>query len=313
MNKPIISIISPVYNAEKYMHRCIDSIIVQTLTDWELILVDDGSSDSSGAICDEYAARDSRIKVIHKDNGGVSAARQTGLEVANGEYIIHADPDDYIEPSMLEELYMKAQEEDADMVICDFYYDKDGKVIYQKQHPSSLKADIVLHDIFEHLHGSCWNKLVRRSCCVKYRARFPEGINYCEDVCFNVQLLKHDIKIAYLPKAYYHYVHYDQSITNHYTLNTLATCKRFVEYLSSALPKDSFMVNIAKEMVKYEAFRHKVLSDSEIKLLYPNIKTYSCDHFYLKPIFALAFNGHQKIAHLLLDLYERITSSLRRS
>lgn len=104
MNKvPKISVIVPVYKAEAYLHRCVDSIIAQTFTDWELLLVDDGSPDRSGDICDEYASKDARIRVFHKENGGVSSARQKGLDEAIGEYTIHADPDDWVEPTMLEE------------------------------------------------------------------------------------------------------------------------------------------------------------------------------------------------------------------
>lgn len=119
---PKVSIIVPVYKAEKYINRCIDSILAQTYTDWELLLVDDGSPDRSGEICDEYAKKDSRIRVFHKENGGVSSARQMGQDKASGEYTIHADPDDWMEPTMLEELYAKAKEDDADMVLCDFYF-----------------------------------------------------------------------------------------------------------------------------------------------------------------------------------------------
>ena len=121
-----VSIIVPVYKAEAYLHHCLDSILAQTFTDWELLLVDDGSPDRSGVICDEYAAKDDRIIVFHKENGGVSSARQKGQDEAQGEYTIHADPDDWVEPTMLEELYKKAKADDADMVICD-YFSNTGK------------------------------------------------------------------------------------------------------------------------------------------------------------------------------------------
>lgn len=120
---PKVSIIIPVYKAESYLHRCIDSILAQTFADWELLLIDDGSPDRSGDICDEYAVKDKRIRVYHKKNGGVSSARQKGLDMARGEYVIHVDPDDWVEPSMLTELFAKAKAENADMVICDFYLD----------------------------------------------------------------------------------------------------------------------------------------------------------------------------------------------
>ena len=113
----MISIIVPVYNAEDTIRNCLDSILAQTLFDFEVILIDDGSPDYCGRICDEYAKKDIRFKVIHKSNEGVSAARQVGIDNAQGEYTIHVDPDDRIEPSMLEELYAKAKETDADIVI----------------------------------------------------------------------------------------------------------------------------------------------------------------------------------------------------
>ena len=107
---PKISIIVPVYKAETYLSRCLDSIINQTFKNFEVLLIDDGSPDCSGEICDKYAAMDTRIRVLHKENGGVSSARQMGLDNAKGEYTIHADPDDWVEPNMLEELYKKAKE-----------------------------------------------------------------------------------------------------------------------------------------------------------------------------------------------------------
>ena len=109
MNTPLVSIIVPIYNAEKYIHECIDSLLAQTYTNIEVILVDDGSIDNCGKICDDYASKDKRVKVIHQKNGGVSVARQTGILHATGEYSIHADPDDWVEPNMIGELVAKAK------------------------------------------------------------------------------------------------------------------------------------------------------------------------------------------------------------
>ena len=218
MSCPKVSIISPVYNAEKYIHKCIDSIIAQTFSDWELILVDDGSPDSSGTICDEYAAKDLRLKVIHKVNGGVSQARQTGLDAATGEYVIHVDPDDWIEPNMLEDLLGKAIADDADMVICDFFWDKAGNSKVIKQTPSALDSDSFLCDLYNGRHGSLCNKLTRRSLFEMYDIKFPKDFNFCEDLIVNTLLLKNKIKIAYVGNAYYHYVQYvnDNSIARKY-------------------------------------------------------------------------------------------------
>ena len=110
---PKISVIVPVYKAEAYLHRCIDSLLAQTFFDFEILLVDDGSPDRSGEICAEYARKDRRVRVFRKNNGGVSSARQCGIDNVVGEYSIHVDPDDWVEPTMLEELYEKAKKEAA--------------------------------------------------------------------------------------------------------------------------------------------------------------------------------------------------------
>lgn len=215
MNNPLISIIVPVYNAEKYLHRCLDSIVAQTFTNWECFLVDDGSKDSSGAICDEYSTRDNRFRVFHKENGGVSSARQFGMErmlESDSKYTIHADPDDWVEPNMLECLYQKAEESGADMVICDFYKNTSKRQFLKKQDPESENPHEVLNALYGGLHGSLWNKLIRSACYKEANIRFPQGLNYCEDFFVNVCLLLRSVsKVAYLPKAFYHYDQYMNS------------------------------------------------------------------------------------------------------
>ncbi len=235
-NQPLVSVIVPVYKAETTIHRCIDSLLAQTLKDFEIILVDDGSPDRCGEICDEYAKKDSRIKVIHQPNSGVSAARQAGIDNASGEYAIHADPDDWVESLELEELYMKAKEDDADMVICDFYENED---IYHKQEPSSLDSKVVLCELFKQLHGSCCNKLIRRTCYSDYGVRFPDNIYFSEDHYVICALLVHGVKVSYLPKAFYHYIQYPQkdTLVRHYDENTYLHDLRLI-YLFSSLLKD---------------------------------------------------------------------------
>ena len=201
---PKISVIVPVYKAEAYLHRCVDSILAQTFQDFEVLLIDDGSPDRSGEMCDEYARKDRRVRVFHKENGGVSSARQCGMDNAQGEYTIHADPDDWVEPDMLEELYRKAKEEDVDMVICDYYTEEKRKTKYIVQKPSALNHETVLCELFQQLHGSCWNKLVRRVCYQEYDIKFPVELSIREDLYVNVCLTARNIKVAYLHKAFYH-------------------------------------------------------------------------------------------------------------
>ena len=202
----LISIIIPVYNTEKYIRKCLDSIIVQTYTNWEAILVNDGSTDSSGAICDEYTNKDTRFKVIHKENGGVSSARQTGLENTTGDYVIHCDPDDWVEPDMLKEMLLCATAQDADMVICDFFEENKEKSVYcsQKLHNPTSAKEVQALIINDELHGSCCNKLIRKS-CIEGIGFFPQNISLCEDELFNIRVLNKDLKVVYLPNAFYHY------------------------------------------------------------------------------------------------------------
>ncbi len=275
---PKISIISPVYNAERYITKCLDSIFAQTFQDWELILVDDGSSDKSGVICDEYAARDSRVIVIHQKNGGVGMARQTGLNAVTGEYAIHVDPDDWVEPTMLQELYTKAIVEAADVVICDYYVDTKKKTSLVKQQPTSLDAKNILKELFQQLHGSCWNKLVKRACYNKVKARFFQGINYCEDLLFWIQIYSHlNVKTAYLNRAFYHYYadQSHQSITANYSRSFLrmnyTVIEKMEEIIPDSIPFKRELINLKKLNVKYEAFEHPILTSKEYHSIYPEL------------------------------------------
>ena len=165
----MVSIIVTVYNAEQFLHRCIESIRFQSFEDIEIILVDDGSSDNSGTICDEYASKDSRIKVIHQPNQGVSVARQTGLDNATGDYVIHVDADDWIEPTAIEDLYKTAIQHQADMVISDYWLEDEEGSHQMIQNPDELKTNHVLMKLLrQELYGCCWNKLVKRSCTLMF-------------------------------------------------------------------------------------------------------------------------------------------------
>lgn len=236
-NSPIVSIIVPVYKAEAYLARCINSILKQTFTHFELLLIDDGSPDKSGDICDTFAKQDSRVRVFHNENGGVSSARQCGLDNVRGDYVIHVDPDDWVESSMLEELYEKAVHDNSDMVICDYYWDNGGvsKIIEQK--PSSLDNETVLSDMFGHLHGSLWNKLVRVESYKRDNINFAKNINLYEDLIFNIKLLKNPIQISYLNKPFYHYIQNENpnSLTRAYNEQVLERDRNITKYISTLM------------------------------------------------------------------------------
>ena len=206
MYNPNISIICPVYNAEKYIHKCIDSVLAQTFTDFELLMIDDGSPDCSGRICDEYAEKDSRVRVFHKENGGVASARQVGLDNAIGEYTIHIDPDDWVEPNMLDELYTKAKETDADMVICDYWVNYKKYERYQVSGQHRDNSTLYLKDIICKYNGSLCNKLIKRSCYYRpQQIGFIPGQNLFEDLIICVKMLISPRHVEYLNKAFYHF------------------------------------------------------------------------------------------------------------
>ena len=248
-----VSVIVPVYNASSTLRKCVDSLLAQTLKDYEVLLVDDGSTDESSAICDEYAVKNSRVKAFHKANGGVSSARQFGIDHAQGEYTIHADPDDWVEPEMLEDLYKKAKETDADMVICDFYENtyKGQRVVCQK--PTSLQHDIVLKELFGHLMGSTCNKLIRRACYEKYYVKFPLQLSFCEDQYVCAALAKENIKIGYVPKAFYHYVRplNKQTLSRRYNEKTLQEDAENIR-LFHCLIKDTDICSMVDQLKRYQ-------------------------------------------------------------
>ena len=204
-----ISVIVPIYNMEKLMRKCLDSILAQTFEGYECLLIDDGSNDGSPAICDEYAAKDFRFTTYHKPNGGLSDARNFGLAHAQGDYTIFFDPDDWVDEDCLKDLYAKALETNADMVMCDLFYNDPYRQRYSKQEPTSLSHQDVLKDLITgKVYGFTVTKLIRRELYDKYDIQYPVAMYGCEDQYTMCKLLKNDIKIAYLPKAYYHYMHY---------------------------------------------------------------------------------------------------------
>lgn len=277
MNNPKISIIVPIYKAERYLCRCLDSIQQQTFSDWECILVDDGSPDCSGAICDEYAIKDSRFRVIHKENGGVSAARQTGHNAAIGEYVIHVDPDDWVESDMLEELYGKAMELDVDVVMCDYYEEDVTHQKYVNQKPTSLGSEQIFKELFQQLHGSCCNKLVKRVCYSKYGITFPKGYTLMEDLYVTAALYSHEVSTYYLPKAFYHYIQDENanSLVRRPTKSSAQSIERFVVAFSPLWEQRSMFDTMYryKYHAKYFAMNCGEYTRREIRSMFSEINT----------------------------------------
>lgn len=204
----MVSIITPVYNAAPYLSRCLESILAQTYTDWELLLIDDGSTDGSGSICDTYSSKEPRIRVWHKPNEGVAAARQLGIVEAKGEFSIHVDADDWVEPNMLEEMVGTAVRLNTDVVVADFIMEKGGGIrrFSQKLITSSDRSFVVANLLKGKIHGSLCNKLIRHAIYRKFGLDFVFGVNLCEDSLCCIRLFQCPVNYAYLDKAFYHYV-----------------------------------------------------------------------------------------------------------
>lgn len=302
-----VSIIVPVYNAEKYLRKCIDSILSQTFKDIEVILVDDGSSDKSGEICDSYAKKDNRIRVFHQENGGVSVARQAGLDAASGEYIIHADPDDWIEDKEIEDLYLRAKADDLDLVLCDFLDCNLTETTYHKIELVGLSVEDITDQLLNGtLDGCCWNKLVRKRCIDEAGVSFrPKHISYCEDLLFWTRLLKNnELKIGYVPNAYYHYNIYNtNSLTNKKNLNCLHSLIDVLSEIEKMYDKNKYNQFYAiKRAILFTAFLLKQFhivkyQYNEVKPQLINIKKRYNPFTPKSSCMSLALRGYPHIAY----------------
>jgi len=261
-----ISVIIPVYEVEPYLERCLDSVVNQTYTNLEIILVDDGSPDRCGEICDSYARSDSRIKVIHKNNEGLSEARNTGLEIINGDFVFFLDSDDYIEHKAIEFLARRAKETDADLVIGNFIIiDETGKMIYRDPFENE-KLDV--HSLrkssekFKYFFGRKYGAYGASVCNRLYNIKFLRSVNikfeknevvYPEDMLFNMKMYINDPKIELVNEHIYYYVMRPCSIVNSYRTNL---AERFINLLDSfcryADEKDKLRDNL--DLIAYRAF-----------------------------------------------------------
>lgn len=218
MDAPKISIIVPVYKVESYLRKCLDSIINQTYRNLEIVLVDDGSPDNCGAICDEYAARDRRIQVIHQENRGLSAARNAALGIVSGEYLGFVDSDDWIEHEMFGTLLEGIRKAEADIAVCGRYEEyKDHQVPYGWAEVQVLDTEQALGELLRNdkLQNLVWDKLYRRD--IFDGIWFPEGKTF-EDMAVMHKLFLRAKKVACLPAVMYHYLQREGSIVGDISL-----------------------------------------------------------------------------------------------
>lgn len=202
---PKISVIVPVYKAEKYLHRCVDSILAQTFTDFEVLLIDDGSPDRSGEICDEYAQKDARVRVFHKDNAGVSSARNLGLDNAKGEWVTFVDSDDWVHEDFIKKRFELALVDDADIAYCDIEYVYSTQNVYAKMAEQvEGKASTVNSWI---LSRTTYSPIIlaRKNLFDKYDLRYIEGLRFGEDFNLIIKLVMYANKVSHIKEALYYY------------------------------------------------------------------------------------------------------------
>lgn len=264
-----VSIIVPVYNAQKYIRACLNSILKQTCPDYEVILVDDGSSDASGRICDHYAGRDERITVFHRENKGVSAARNFGLAHATGKYILFADADDTMDPYMLEGCVRLAQDNEADLVICSFHYHMADDEMVE----NSLGTEVCVtgEELFEHwfctlmekeILNPPWNKLIKKALLEEHHIRFHEKFSICEDMAFSIQTIAASKRTVLTGRMYYNYYlkssgtlvykfheNYFEALTNYYKA-ALEYCGKFRDNSGQLRALNTLYVNLATMHLK---------------------------------------------------------------
>lgn len=210
----LVSVIVPVYNVKKYLPKCVDSIINQTYRNIELVLVDDGSTDGSGELCDSYASRDKRIVVLHNANSGPSATRNSGIKAAAGDYILFVDSDDYISPDLISSVVKKATESNADIVMFNAEsVDENGEHIeYFNAFQNELNSDFLnMPQVLLSL-PTLWNKLYKRELFVSNNVFIPENICIGEDLTVNTQLLSLSRQTDYCNEALYYYVQHGNSL-----------------------------------------------------------------------------------------------------
>lgn len=262
MKEPEISVIVPVYNAERWLRRCVDSILNQTFADFELLLVDDGSTDASGAICDEYVASDPRVHVFHKPNGGVSSARNVGLDNAQGEWISFIDADDWIYPDMLQILSKASVDNEIVFFSVTEFFDDGTKVEYiakecqtyiakgAQQSILYLKNNEAHYPFF----GFTWSKLFRRDIIEQNNIRFIDGFAFYEDEIFTDEYCKNVNRLRILSSPLYYY-------------------RRSSEGLTGMRRKPEEMLILSKKVLKsYHAYTYEPLKVYELERSFSFLK-----------------------------------------
>ena len=324
-NIPKISVIIPVYNAEKYLYRCIDSVLAQTYQDFELLLIDDGSKDSSGIICDEYAAKDARLRVFHKENGGVSDTRNYGLDLAHGKYLMFLDSDDFwLRNDVLEMLIGKAEENDLDIIRGEYSAMlEDGTLAWNREisaerrnHAGQILTNV---EFLEYaIHGEFFLPLSMIKLSSIGKLRFEVGRVFLEDMLFYSTYLLHSLRCMYVPNIrFYAYRKNEGSASNEANVRKLADsfsmCYRFHDLAQNTRDvalKNKFVYNSIMmyywtlETVAMKAYypqRKRLIIELKLEILIHDVRNWIRDssQFFFSPIFYLSPLGGVKLMYVV--------------
>ena len=299
-----ISVIVPVYNVEKYLDKCIESILNQTFKNLEIILLDDGSTDNSGKMCDEYAKKDSRIKVVHKENGGISDTRNKGIDVSTGEYIGFVDSDDYISEDMFETMYNLSERYGADISVVSYYEIRKNKIIDVRD-SGELSVMTTEESIKELLRDTKiqsypWNKLYRRE--LFEGIRYPQGKNF-EDIATTLLLFEKATRVVREEKPVYYYVRRNDSITENRNYKT------YKDYVDVALNKYLYLFNkypYDKEIEEFNAYNFVINMVWFYSLINAHDLVELQDDFdKVYPLLKNLVEKHEKIIEREINLFNR--------
>lgn len=313
----MISVIVPVYNTAAYLERCLESLSHQTYEDIEIIIVDDGSTDSSGAICDAWVARCSKMRVIHQENGGLSAARNRGIEAANGSYLLFVDGDDYVMPNFAKSLYEGAVKDNCDICICNYrFVDEKGNTIEHNNYTQYERSDtfdgIEGLTLFENRSYRTFfdivcNKIFKRE--LFNDIKFPEGVSLVEDIAVMPSLYHMAQRISVISDKLYNYVYRENSISNS-VISEQKDLRIRIPMMEERLRryrewgiKEISLVHIIHLYSMYRRFEgNNKIRLKELRKEFRNI--------YFKDKYSRKVSGSRKIkfavAALSLDLYDRL-------
>jgi len=259
--EPLVSLIVPVYNAKDYINRCVDSILNQEYQNLEILLIDDGSSDGTDALLDEYAAKDKRVRVIHQENAGVSVSRNRALDLAQGEFVQFADSDDWLTPDSTSLLIRPTVEKGCDMVIGDFYR-VTGKRLSQKgdidaDHIMDRRefASYMIENPADFYYGVLWNKLFRRSIIEEHQIRMDEELSWCEDFLFNLEYIRYaESFYAIQVPVYYYMKRKDSLVSQGVSISNTVKMKSTVFDYYNAFYRDVYEEDYAEVKQKVRMF-----------------------------------------------------------